>query len=141
MCTNTRIFALLRDVKHRPIRLHDTVNPFESNSQHLFISKYSLCIYPIRHYISIKPVYIPQQRKRFLSGDDGHEKDDKEPEHQDHHAHLVELAKEPVSPVEPANKPEDDPLPTITPMQPVEPKNEPLMLTRPGGTCRSHRVI
>ena len=123
--------------KIRPIRLHDTVNPFElsgvfeSNSPHLFISKYSLCIYPIRHYISIKPVYIPQQRKRFLSGDEIYEKDDiyeKEPEH---HAHQAELANEPVSPLEPVNKPEEDTLPTITPTQPVEAKKEHLMPTRP----------
>ena len=91
--------------KIRPIRLHDTVNPFElsgvfeSNSPHLFISKYSLCIYPIRHYISIKPVYIPQQRKRLVSSDDDDEKDHERQEKQ---------------PVDDTLKPKDDTRPLTT---------------------------
>ena len=125
--------------KIRPIRLHDTVNPFElsgvfeSNSPHLFISKYSLCIYPIRHYISIKPVYIPQQRKRLVSSDD-------EPEHHEHHENQTK------QPVEDTLKPEEDTLPTqlfeaikqdvvrldptITPIQAYEPTKEPINPTQ-----------
>jgi hypothetical protein len=98
--------------KIRPIRLHDTVNPFElsgvfeSNSPHLFISKYSLCIYPIRHYISIKPVYIPQQRKRLVSSDDDDEKDHERQEKQ---------------PVDDTLKPKDDTRPLTTSVGPIEP--------------------
>ena len=150
--------------KIRPIRLHDTVNPFElsgvfeSNSPHLFISKYSLCIYPIRHYISIKPVYIPQQRKRLVSSDDGDsEENENEHEYHEHHERHEHQTKQPVEdtlkPVEETLKPEEDTLkpkedtlptqlfearkqdvarldPTITPIQAYEPTKEPINPTQ-----------
>ena len=140
--------------KIRPIRLHDTVNPFElsgvfeSNSPHLFISKYSLCIYPIRHYISIKPVYIPQQRKRLVSSDDEHEHGHHE--YHEHHERHEHQTKQPVEdtlkPEEDTLKPEEDTLPTqlfearkqdvvrldptITPIQGYEPTKEPINPTQ-----------
>jgi len=137
--------------KIRPIRLHDTVNPFElsgvfeSNSPHLFISKYSLCIYPIRHYISIKPVYIPQQRKRLVSsGDDGDgEENENEHEHHEYHEHQTKQpVEDTLKPEEDTLKPKEDTLPTqlfearkqdvvrldptITPIQAYEPTKEPI---------------
>ena len=119
--------------KMRPIRLHDTVNPFElsgvfeSKPPHLFISKYSLCIYPIRHYISIKPVYIPQQRKRIISYDEDYQDQDQDQNDNNDYIEnkekkivddeiIIEPAKEPVKPYET----------TTAPTRPVEPTKEPV---------------
>ena len=135
-------------IKIRPIRLHDTVNPFElsgvfeSNSPHLFISKYSLCIYPIRHYISIKPVYIPQQRKRLVSSDDENEHE----HHENHEYQTKQPEEDTLKPEEETLKPEEDTLPTqlfearkqdvvrldptITPIQAYEPTKEPINPTQ-----------